>query len=76
MVYRKCARNQRCSLREVSQTGEVNSALPDLHSLFLALVLIVLAETLHLGLSRLGACICKVARAPTLETAVVVVGAR
>ena len=67
MVDRKCTRHHRCALREISQAGEVNSALPNLHSLFLALILIILA---------LGACICKVARAASLETAVVVVGAR
>ena len=67
MVYRKYTRHHQCALREISKSGEINSTLPDLHSLFLALVLIILA---------LGACICKVARAATLETSVVVVGAR
>ena len=67
MVYRKCTRHHRCVLREISKSGEINSTLPDLHNLFLALVLIILA---------LGECICKVARAPTLETAVFVVRAR
>ena len=76
MVYRKCTRHHRCALRKVSQLGEVKPALPDLHSLFLALVLIIPTESLPLGLSRLGAHPSKVTRAPALETMVVVVWAR
>ena len=75
MVHRECTRHHRCSLRKISQTGEVKSALPDLDSLLLALVLIILAESLPLGLSRLRAHLSKVTRAPTLETSVVVVRA-
>ena len=73
MVYRECTQHHRCSLRKISQTGEVKSALPDLDSLLLALVLIIPAESLPLGLSRLRAHLSKVTRAPTLETSVVVV---
>ena len=76
MVYRECTHHHRCALRKFSQAGENDSALPDLHSLFLALVLIISAETLPLGLSRSGAHLGKVARAPTLETAVFVIRAR
>ena len=67
MVYGECTRHHRCSLRKISQTGEVKSALPDLDSLLLALVLIILAESLPLGLSRLRAHLSKVTRAPTLD---------
>jgi len=66
-------RHYQCSLRKISQTGEVESALPNLDSLLLAFVLIFSVESLPLGLSRLGAHLSKVTRAPTLETAVVVV---
>ena len=76
MVYRECTHHHRCALRKFSQAGENDSALPDLHSLFLALVLIISAETLPLGLSRSGAHLGKVARAPTHEIAFVVVRAR
>ena len=72
MIYGECTRHHRCSLRKIIQTGEVKSALPDFDSLFFALVLIISAESLPLGLSRLGAHPSKVTRAPTLETAVVV----
>jgi hypothetical protein len=75
MVYRECTRHHQCSLRKISQTGEVKSALPDLDSLLLALVLIISTESLPLGLSRLRAHLSKVTRAPTLETSVVVVRA-
>ena len=75
MVYRKCTRHHRCALREISKSGEINSTLPDLHSLFLALVLIISARGLPLILSRLRTHFGKEIRAPTLETTVVVVEA-
>ena len=76
MVYRECPRHHRCSLRKISQAGEVNPPLPDLHSLLLAFVLTILTESLPLELSRLGALLGKVIRTRALETTVVVVGAR
>ena len=76
MVYRECPRHHRCSLRKISQAGEVNLPLPDLHSLLLAFVLAILTESLPLELSRLGALLGKVIRTRALETTVVVVGAR
>ena len=75
MVYRECTRNNWCSLWKISQVGEVKSALPDLNYLFLALVLIIVVGSLALGLSRLRAHLCKVIRAPTFETTVIVVRA-
>ena len=74
MVYRECTRHNRCSFRKLSKIGEVKSALPDLNSLLLALILIISARRLSLILSRLRAHLCKVIRAPTLKTMVVVVG--
>ena len=71
MVYRKCTHHHRCALRKFSQAGENDSALPDLHSLFLALVLIIYARSLPLGLSHLRAHLCKVIWAPAFKTAVV-----
>ena len=73
MVYRECTRHHRCSLRKISQAGEVNPPLPDLHSLLLAFVLIIPMESLPLEFSRLGALLGKVIRTPALETTVVVV---
>ena len=75
MVYRECTRHHRCALREISKSGEINSTLPDLHSLLLDFVLIIPTESLPLRLSRLGALLGKVIRTPALETAVIVVGA-
>ena len=75
MVYRECTRHNLCSFRKFSKIGEVKSALPDLNSLFLALILIISARSLPQILSRLRAHFGKVIRAPTLETTVVVVGA-
>jgi len=75
MVYRECTRHNLCPFRKFSKIGEVKSALPDLNSLFLSLVLIISARSLPLILSRLRAHFGKVIRAPTLETTVVVVGA-
>ena len=69
MVYRKCTRHNWCSLRKVSKAGEVKSALPELNSLPLALVLIIFAISLSLRLSRLGAHLGKVIRTPTFEIA-------
>ena len=63
-----------CSFRKFRKIGEVKSALPDLNSLFLALVLIISARSLPLILSRLRAHFGEVIRAPTLEATVVVVG--
>ena len=74
MVYRKCTRHHRCVLREISKSGEINSTLPDLHSLLLAFVLIVPTKSLPLRLSRLGALLGKMIRTPALETTIVVVG--
>ena len=73
MVYRECTQHHWCSLQKISQVGEIKSTLPDLDSLLLALVLIILAEGLPLRLSRLGAHLCKVIRTPTFETSIVVV---
>ena len=73
MVYRECTRHHWCSLRKISQVGEVEVALPDFDSLLLAFVLIISAESLPLRLSRLGAHFSKVTRTPTLETAIIVV---
>ena len=75
MVYRECTRHNWCSLRKVSQVGEIKSALLDLNGLFLALVLIISARSLPLRLSRMGAHLVKVIRTPTFETAVIVVRA-
>ena len=49
--------------------------MPDLNSLLLALVLIISARSLPLISSRLRAHFCKVIRAPTFKTTVVVVRA-
>ena len=75
MVYRKCTRHNWCSLRKVSEAGEIKSALPDLNGLPLALVLIISARSLPLRLTRLGAHLGKVIRTPASETAVIVVRA-
>src|SRR6185312_6181283 len=75
MVYGECTRHNWCSFWKVSQVGEIKSALPDLNGLLLALVLIISARSLPLSLSRLRAHLCKVIRAPTFKTAVVVVRA-
>ena len=75
MVYGECTRHNWCSLRKVSQVGEINSALPDLNGLFLALVLIISARSLPLRLSRLGAHLYKVIWTSAFETAVAVVRA-
>ena len=76
MVYRECTRHHRCSLRKISQAGEVNPPLPDLHSLLLAFVLIIPMESLPLEFSRLGALLGKVIQTPALETTVVVIRTR
>ena len=75
MVYGECTRHNWCSLRKVSKAGEVESALPDLNGLPLALVLIISARSLPLSLSRLGAHLGKVIRTPASETSVIVVRA-
>ena len=73
MVCRECTRHNWCSLWKISQVGEVKSALPDMNSLLLALVLIISARSLSLILPHLWAHFCKVIRAPTFKTTVVVV---
>ena len=75
MVYGECTRHNWCSFWKVSEAGEVKSALPDLNSLPLALVLIISAGSLPLRLSRLGAHLGKVIRTPASEIAVIVVRA-
>ena len=75
MVCRECTRHNWCSLWKISQIGEVKSALPDLNSLLLALVLIISERSLPLSLSRLRAHLCKVIWAPAFKTVVVVVRA-
>ena len=75
MVYRECTRHNRCSFRKLSKIGEVKSALPDLNSLLLALILIISTRSLPLILSRLWAHFGKMIWAPTPEATVVVVGA-
>ena len=62
-------------VRKFIKIGEVKSALPDLNSLLLALILIISARSLPRILSRLWAHFGKVIWTPTLETMVVVVGA-
>jgi len=75
MVYRECTRHNWCSLWKISQIGEVKSALPNLNGLLLALVLIISARSMPLGLSHLRAHLCKVIWAPAFKTVVVVVRA-
>ena len=75
MVYKECTQHNRCSFRKLSKIGEVKSALPDLNSLLLALIMIISARSLPLIFSRLRAHFGDVIWAPTLETTVVVVGA-
>ena len=75
MVYRECTRHNLCPFRKFSKIGEVKSALPDLNSLLLALILIISARSLPWILYRLWAHFGKVIWTPTLETTVVVVGA-
>ena len=53
----------------------LQSALPDLNGLLLAIVLIIFARNLPLSLSHLRAHLCKVIRAPAFETTVVIVRA-
>ena len=75
MVYRECTRHNWCSLWKIGQIGEVKSALPNLNGLLLALILIISTRSLPLSLSHLRVHLCKVIRAPTFKTAVVVVRA-
>ena len=75
MVYRECTRHNLCSFGKFSKVGEVKSALPNLNSLLLALIPIISTRSLPLILSRLWAHFGKMIWTPTLEAAVVVVGA-
>ena len=75
MVCRECTRHNWCSLWKISQIGEVKSALPNLNGLLLALVLIISARSMPLGLSHLRAHLCKVIRAPAFQTAIIIVRA-
>ena len=75
MVYRECTRHNLCPFRKFSKIGEVKSALPDLNSLLLALILIISARSLPWILYRLWAHFGNVIWTPILETTVVVVGA-
>lgn len=66
IVYRECIRHNWCSLWKISQVDEIKSALPDLNSLYVALVLIISARSLPLRLSRLRAHLCKVIWTPRI----------